>query len=646
MNITFGMRPHWADGYSGGTIYPPSLSLPQSMPDFKGSGSTNSLSAVMGRSVPGFNANTQLTSSPVFAEGACYLDSSTETPTPDERMFRVSNLTVNAYYEEDSSLPPPPPRETYTREQSIDLVASGTFSIITTTTTESEGDASLLWGFSPWAVSGVRQEKPPHTWSVVYDEDPENIYTLTYHCEDGELVYSEEIGVGWVAGKVDAILATKSATISSAFNLGNSLGSGSLSSQTESQSRNGRYTIGKVASYTYAYSAESNSEAWNGNYYHIRGWEKRSLLPVLYTNPSLSPTGIKGIDLYHENVTLSTLTEEITSRRVDEQGTWDVADDYLAAIPYRVGLLTGLPMGIEDALVDYRFFSVSGARYRIYICLNDQSGFVEVPAIGLSDPWPGLGGAWSYGYHEVYKVEEWSEALMSWVVIGVGSGSYWYDHPGELEAIQDAWEEAGVSNQYTSNFVSGELASGVKVIAFGRARAGYQYGHPGFTDPGTYFKTKTDTSSRTSRVVGVSGIVEGILVSSYSDSGNLLPPIYMAEGSMDGRVWLDETSGSQVAGGVDYPYVEETNTYISAISHSDPIDLGEDAVVRFDGTGGDYGILGRVLETMEDTVEAATIVDPPGSSVPRVMSAITAPPMIAGAGESVEISYVRVARQP
>jgi hypothetical protein len=627
------------------TIYLPPLKVPESMPWFS-SISTSSqpfLVAGMGYGLPGFSAHNYIRSDVVRADEACPLESSTVTPTPDEKVYRVSFTEVNEHYVVNSSLPPPPPRRSYTNEVTLDVVSFGSFGLTTTTTNDPDGDPVAASGFSPWAVSGTREERPPHSWTTG---------DVTTYCQDGEIVRSEEINLDWLKGKVDGVFATKGAAIETAFNLGNNIGFGGLyqgySLQTESQMRGGFYSTAKIASCSESYTVGTDGELWNGEYYHIRGWQKRSLLPSLYIKPTYAYYNpplmtANGIDLYHELEQVSTLSEEITTRRRDNYGSWDISEDFLPAIPYKAGALN-VAYGQEDAVSDFRFFSASGRRYRLHLSDGDAlTASVEVPASGLSDSWDGLvdGGI----FYEFYKVEEWSDVLTEWVVIGVKEWAmYWSINPGELEAIQEEWAEAGITNKYTEGFVSGSIiADGVKVIVFGRSRAGYGYGFNGFHDPDTRFKTKTDTSNWVSRVVGISGTLEGTSVSSFDDNGNSIADVYTAEGIMDGRSWLDETSGVKITGGMGYPLITDTNTEQSSKRAPSPWDLSGNAVIRFNAIGGAYGILGKVLATTEDKAPADIELVVGGDS--RVRSATTVPPLIPNAGESAEVAYVRVTRQ-
>jgi len=654
----YNLKPHWSHNGSSLSGDGGSLSgvgvvrVPESLPGEKYSGSGNMLRASMHSSLPGFKANNYITSAVVREDEACGVVSSTVTPTPDERVYAVSSLEVNAAYEVNDSLPPPPARSTYTNEVTIDVVSSEGFGVTTSSTSVPTGNSDVASGFSPWSVSATTQERPPHSWTTV--SEPPDPVTITYHCQDGEIVYSEEIDVGWLAGKVDGILATKSSEIESAFALGNSLGSSSgsytfVSARSESQSRNGSYQTSKVASYTEAYATGSNAAAWNGEYYHVRGWQTRSLKPALYIKPTyayaIPPTGTAvGIDLYAETERVATLSEEITHLRRDIHGVWDVSDDYLPLIPYLAGnLYTGY--GLEAPAKDLRFFSLTGRKYRLHTSDGDVlTGFVETPTVGVSAPWDGLVSGMPF--YEFYKVEEWSETSSEWVVIGVNEwANYWYLNPGELETIEAAWVEAGVTNQYSGNFVSGSILTvGVKVIVFGRSRVGNSFGHRGFTNPDTRFRTQTTTGSRVSKYAGVSGTMEGSRVSSYDDNGNA-SETYEAEGIMEGVTWFDETStpnASDIVKNPSSPYSSETNTerrstYSPTIT---PESGNED--IKFNFTGA--GRFGRVLSTTEDVVAAPTVDIVGGSN--RVRSATTAPPVVAAAGEEVELAYVRVTRQP
>jgi hypothetical protein len=233
------------------------------------------------------------------------------------------------------------------------------------------------------------------------------------------------------------------------------------------------------------------------------------------------------------------------------------------------------------------------------------------------------------------------------VVIGANQfASYWYSNPGELESIQDAWTEAGVANRYSGNFVSGSIvAAGVEVIVYGRSRAGSTYGHGGFTDWNTRWKTRTDTSRSVSRVVGISGDITSEHVQSYDNKGDWASMVVAQEGVMDGVTWLDETSGTVLAGsGHYYPYVIDTNTERRSIGPSMPIDPEGNGVIRFDYPGGNGGISGRVIATTEDSASAPTVFGADFNTYVR--SATIAPPVTANAGQSVHLASVRVTRQP
>jgi hypothetical protein len=572
----------------------------------------------------------------VYVDDSCGLEDFTVTPTADERRFRQNTLDINGYYVVDSeSEEPPPPRETRHSVYTMDVVASETFGWneeISEVTTGNE----FLW-LPYWdAVSGTLIENEPRSFTIG---------TVTTYCTDGTEELSDEVDMDWFKGRIDGIFSGFSSLVTTTLESGQSLSNGPLSMLSESTRRHSFYYTGKLMSFARAYDEESRAQAWNDNYYHVFTYERRALAPRLYANPAMVPMDggvqpgkFEGLDFYHEDEIAEVLTHEITNRRLDAYGTYDINDDYLSAIPYKVLDSINPSFGVwlgEDgyAVTEHFFLSVTGKRYRLHIrdAWETETSFIEVPESGLSAPWDGM--VETEPFYQFYKYEEWIEDA-------------WVEIPSLLLA-----GEISYSNPYT-----GETS--VDVLSFGRARGGARYGHLGMVayqggqDDGSRFATKTITRSATSRVEGVSGDLFAEWIEAYDANGVLLPEEHTAEADVNGVVWLDETNGLGKASTFwSYGTITvDTNTEVRSVSSSNPVTFDPSVqttvpwIIRAAGVDSPLRLVETVTQKLATTAHTYD-VDETAASVPLMArSAVVSPPMTAGAGQKVYVDRMGVSR--
>lgn len=615
--IVNNFAPHWV---KRGTLNAAVVIIPETLPGMTGSPSY--LAATLGGGLPGYNANTLLVSDRVYVDDSCGLEDFTSTPTANERVFRKTTLDINGYYAVDSDDEDPPPlRETRHSVFTMDVVASGTFGWeeeISEVTTGNEFLSLPSWE----AVSGILIEIEPRSFTIG---------TVTTYCADGTYVLSDEVDRGWFKGKIDAIFSGFSSFVTSELESGWSFvsyGTVGLSLLSKSTRRHSFYTTGKLMTFAPAYDEESRAQAWNNNYYHVLTYEKRALAPRLYSNPHMSPVEggaqpghFEGLDFYHKDEISEVLTDEITNKRRDSYGTYDINDDYLAAIPYKVldsikpslgpGAFTIPIAGVGYGATEHFFLSVTGKKYRLHTRNRDGgTSFVEVPESGLSAPWDGI--VMTLPFFSFYKYEEW---------------------------IDEAWVEI------PSLILKGQIATNVHVLSFGRHRNGAKYGHAGRFISGSRYATKTTTRTATSRVEGVSGDLFAEWIEAYDTNGVLLPEEHRAVADVNGVIWLDETNGLEnVSPFWSYdPITVNTNTEVRSVGSSRPITFDPNIqtsvpwIVRADGVNSPLRLVETVTQKLSVTAHTYDVDETEATAPLMSRSAVVSPPMTAAAGQIVDV---------
>ena len=628
-----GMAPHWV---KRGTLSEAVVFIPETLPGKTGGPSY--LEATMGGGLPGYDAHTQLISDMVYVDDSCGLEDFTLTPTADERKFRQNTLDINGFYVVDSeSEELPPPRETRHSVYTMDVVASETFGWEQEISEDTTGNGFLELSY-PDAVSGTLIENEPRSFTIG---------TVTTNCTDGTDELSDEVGRGWFKGRIDDIFSGFSSLVTTELESGRGLGSGGpLSKLSESTRRHSFYYTGKLMSFAWAYDEESRAQAWNDNYYHALTYERRELAPRLYANPSMFPMDggaqpghFEGLDFYHEDEIAEVLTNEITNRRIDSYGTYDINDDYLAAIPYKVLDSINPSFGVwlgEDgyAVTEHFFLSVTGKRYRLHIrdASETETSFIEVPESGLSAPWDGM--VETEPFYQFYKYEEWIEDA-------------WVEIPSLLLAGEITYSDPE----------TGETGA-ADVLSFGRARGGARYGHLGMVayrggeDDGSRYATKTITRTATPRVDGVSGDLFAEWIEAYDANGVLLPEQHTAEADVNGVIWLDETNGlGKVSALWSYGTITvDTNTEVRSVSSSRPVTFDPSVqtavpwIIRAAGVASPLRLVETVTQKLAVTAHTYD-VDETEASVPLMArSAVVSPPMTAEAGQIVVVDRMGVTR--